>query len=159
MHLAPVHQHRTLFFLGSNLLYEATEMIDGILLQTVEGLGDAPPDPTGYEIWESLHSEKQEIILSIQSEGSLCQTGVISSHEVELSEESGWAIEWRHRGQLEARLREISEAQDRLFEGAYGRCTDCGGQIDSRRLEADPAVSLCITCRKSVETKVMSFTL
>jgi RNA polymerase-binding transcription factor DksA len=134
-------------------------MIDGILLQTVEGLEDAPPDPTGYEMWECLQGKKKEVTFEIQSEGPLCQPGVNGPQEVELSEENTWAIEWRHRGQLEARLREISEAQNRLIEGAYGRCTDCGGQIDSRRLAIDPAASLCVTCQASAETEVMSFTL
>ena len=130
-------------------------MIDGILLQTVEGLGDEIPDLTDFEIWECLQAEKEEVTLEILSEGPLCQSAASGPQELEISEETSRAVEWRHRGQLEARLRKINEAQDRLMEGAYGRCADCHGLIDSRRLASDPAASLCITCQRRAETDLV----
>jgi len=133
--------------------------MDGILLQTVEGLGDAPLVRTGCEIWEWLQGEKEELAHDLLSEGPLCQTAVSGVQEAEASEENGREIEWRHRGQLEARLREVNDAQDRLLDGAYGRCTDCGVEIGNKRLAADPAVSLCITCQQSTETEVMCCSL
>lgn len=133
--------------------------MDGILLQTVEGLGDAPLVRTGCEIWEWLQGEKEEVAREILSEGPLCQTAVSGVQEAEASEENGREIEWRHRGQLEARLREINDAQDRLMDGVYGRCTDCSAEIDSKRLAADPAASLCITCQRSGEPETVSCTL
>ena len=133
--------------------------MDGILLQTVEGLGDAPLVRTGGEIWEWLQSEKEEVAHELLSEGPLCQTGVRGVQEAEASEENGREIEWRHRGQLESRLREINDAQDRLMDGAYGRCTDCGAEIGSKRLAADPATALCITCQRSVEAEAVFCTL
>ena len=131
-------------------------MIDGLFLQTVEGLGDPPP--TGLEIWECLQSEKEEVTGDILSEGPLCQTAV-SGPEVEVSEESDRSVEWRHRGQLEARLREINEAQDRLMMGDYGRCMNCGSAVDGRRLAADPAATLCILCQKNTESEFSACTL
>ena len=133
--------------------------MDGMLLQTVEGLGDPPPVSMGGEIWEWLQGEKEEIAHEIMVEGPLCQTAVIGAEEAEASEENGRELDWRHRGQLEARLREINDAQDRLMDGAYGRCTDCGGEIGSQRLEADPATSLCVTCQRSVEREELFSTL
>jgi RNA polymerase-binding transcription factor DksA len=102
--------------------------MDGMLLQTVEGLGDAPMVRTGGEIWEWLQGEKEEFAQELLSEGPLCQTGVAGVQEAKPSEESWRKIESRHRGQLEARLREINDAQDRLMDGAYGRCIECGGR-------------------------------
>jgi RNA polymerase-binding transcription factor DksA len=134
-------------------------MMDGILLQTVEGLGDAPLVPNGCEIWECLQGEKEKVAGEILSEGPLCQPAASGPQEAEISEEDGRAIEWRYRGQLEARLREISEAQDRLMEGTYGRCTDCGTEIDGRRLAADRAASLCIICQESTEAEVLVCTM
>ena len=125
--------------------------MDGILLQTVEGLGDAPLVRSGCEIWEWLQGEKEEVAHELLSEGPLCQTVLDGAEEAEASEENRREIEWRHRGQLEARLREINDAQDRLMAGAYGRCMDCGAEIGSQRLTADPATSLCITCQKSAD--------
>jgi len=133
--------------------------MDGMLLQTVEGLGDAPMVRTGGEIWEWLQGEKEAVTKELLWEGPLCQTEVSGVQEAEASEENGREIGWRHRGQLEARLREINDAQDRLMDGAYGRCADCGAEIGSNRLAADPAVSLCITCQRSIEAEVVSCTM
>ena len=126
--------------------------MDGMLLETVEGLGDAPMVATGGEIWEWLQGEKEEVAQELLSEGPLCQTGVAGVQEAEASEESRREIEWRHRGQLEARLREINDAQDRLMDGAYGRCMECGADIGYKRLTADPATCFCIACQRSAET-------
>jgi RNA polymerase-binding protein DksA len=125
----------------------------------MEGLGDAPLVRTGCEIWEWLQCEKEKVAHELLSEGPLCQTAVSGVQEAEASEENGREIEWRHRGQLEARLREINDAQDRLMDGAYGRCTDCGTEIDNRRLAADPTASLCITCQRSAESEAVFCTL
>jgi RNA polymerase-binding transcription factor DksA len=127
--------------------------MDGILLQTVEGLGDPPLIRTGCEIWEWLQGEKEEVAHELLSDGPLCQTAVSGVQEAEAPEENSRELEWRHRGHLEARLREINDAQDRLMDGAYGRCTDCGAEIDSQRLAADPAASLCIACQRSIEAE------
>jgi len=133
--------------------------MDGILLQTVEGLGDAPLVRTGGEIWEWLQGEKEEVAHELLWEGPLCQAGVSGVQEAEASEENEREIEWRHRGRLEARLREINDAQDRLLDGAYGRCADCGAEIGGKRLAADPAVSLCITCQRNTEVDAVCCTM
>jgi RNA polymerase-binding transcription factor DksA len=131
----------------------------GGALQSVEGLGDAPLIRTGCEIWEWLQSEKEEVAREILSEGSLCQTAVSGVQEAEASEENGREIEWRHRAQLEVRLRDLNDAQDRLIDGAYGRCADCGAEIDCPRLAADPACALCITCQMSTESETVFYTM
>jgi RNA polymerase-binding transcription factor DksA len=99
--------------------------MEGMLLQTVEGLGETEPyRPSGNEIWEWLESERQDVASEISSEGPLCPLAVRDAQEVEASSESDREIEWHFRGQLEARLRELNEAEDRLRTGAYGHCED-----------------------------------
>ncbi len=129
------------------------------MLETVGVLGDGPVVRSGCEIWERLQSEKEQVTRDILSEGPLCHAEVSGILEAEASEEYEREIEWHHRGQLTTRLREINDAQDRLMDGIYGRCTDCRAEIDRRRLAADPAASLCITCQKTVESEVVFCTL
>ncbi len=45
------------------------------------------------------------------------------------------------------RLR-IKAALDRLEDGEYGYCTDCGEDIARSRLETNPAVALCLSCAR-----------
>ncbi|MDA8264985.1 MAG: TraR/DksA C4-type zinc finger protein [Actinomycetota bacterium] len=41
---------------------------------------------------------------------------------------------------------ELSAGLERLKAGKFGRCEQCGGEIDPSRLEALPAARMCIAC-------------
>jgi len=128
-------------------------MDDGLLLQSVEGLGDTPSMGTAFMateggIWNSLQSLKEEVSQDLLYEGSLCQSNQGGLEEIEVGATNSRDLEWLQRSQLEARLRAITEAQDRLLEGSYGKCVDCGSKIYFGRLVADPAVSLCLDCQR-----------
>lgn len=45
---------------------------------------------------------------------------------------------------LDAEAREVEVAQQRLEEGSYGTCVDCGKEIPAGRLEAIPEANRCI---------------
>jgi DnaK suppressor protein len=133
------------------------EMMDGMLLQTVQGLGEPLP-LIGCDIWEGLQSEKEEVARKLLAEGPLCQSaeGMLES---EASEEYSREVAWRYRQHLEARLRDLNEAQDRLMNGTYGHCCNCGAEIDRARLAADAAAALCLGCQRSTEAEVVYCTL
>ena len=40
----------------------------------------------------------------------------------------------------------IDAALSRIKNGQYGRCTECGSEIPSQRLDAIPFANLCIDC-------------
>lgn len=48
-------------------------------------------------------------------------------------------------------LAAIDEALQRLDEGTYGVCVNCGAQIAPERLEAMPWATLCIDCKRREE--------
>jgi RNA polymerase-binding transcription factor DksA len=123
-------------------------MEDGLLLQTAEGLRDSTFMAAGGEIWNWLQNLKEEVSQDLIREGPLCQNETSGLRENEASVSNGREIEWLHRGQLEARLRAITNAQDRLLDGSYGKCIDCGKKVHTGRLIADPAASLCLDCQR-----------
>ncbi|MCK4607642.1 MAG: TraR/DksA C4-type zinc finger protein [candidate division Zixibacteria bacterium] len=47
----------------------------------------------------------------------------------------------------------IDEALRRIKDGSYGKCLNCGKQINKERLEAVPYARLCIACKSSEEEK------
>lgn len=124
--------------------------MDGMLLQTVEALGDSSEVEPGGEMWELLQAEKEAISQEILAEGPLRRDS-IPVNETEPSEDFAQSFEWLHRAKLEERLRALNDAQDRLIDGGYGICLECGQRIGNKRLIADPAVSLCVTCQSIVE--------
>ncbi|MBI4480254.1 MAG: TraR/DksA C4-type zinc finger protein [Acidobacteria bacterium] len=51
-----------------------------------------------------------------------------------------------------ALLREIEEALERLRDGSYGTCLDCGMPVSKKRLEAMPWVRYCVSCQERRQT-------
>ena len=49
------------------------------------------------------------------------------------------------------RLREVEDALDRLEEGTYGICEDCGAAIKLERLKALPFTTCCVRCQEKRE--------
>jgi RNA polymerase-binding protein DksA len=47
---------------------------------------------------------------------------------------------------LEKELKEVSDALERIGNGNYGICENCGKEIDIERLRAYPAARTCIKC-------------
>lgn len=76
--------------------------------------------------WNRLHGEREEI----------CQS-LLREHGFVADERREW---------LQARLRKVDDALDRLMSGSYGNCSKCGQAIDEARLEIDPALALCMSC-------------
>ena len=50
-------------------------------------------------------------------------------------------------------LEEIVAAQQRIAEGSYGECEDCGEPIDIRRLLVMPAARRCAACQSVHERR------
>ena len=48
-------------------------------------------------------------------------------------------------------LKRIDAALRRIEEGTYGTCAACGERIAPARLEAQPAVTLCLPCAEERE--------
>jgi len=55
---------------------------------------------------------------------------------------------------LEASLRDVEKALERIKKGTYGICKYCNKEIDEKRLRARPASSSCVECKKSFTQEV-----
>jgi DnaK suppressor protein len=49
------------------------------------------------------------------------------------------------------RLQEVDEALDRIGNGTYGICEECGGQISLKRIEVRPVAKYCVPCLTQLE--------
>ena len=50
-------------------------------------------------------------------------------------------------------ISKIKEALERLDQGTFGICEECGGDISDERLKARPVTTLCINCKKKQENE------
>ena len=48
-------------------------------------------------------------------------------------------------------LDQIEAAIERIEDGSYGQCKECGGKIPKSRLEAIPYAALCVRCASQQE--------
>ena len=76
--------------------------------------------------WDRLHGEREDI----------CEA-ILKDHRAGGDGRTEW---------LQARLRRVDDALDRLLSGSYGNCSKCGQAIEETRLDVDPALSLCLHC-------------
>ena len=63
-------------------------------------------------------------------------------------EVSSYADEISIIAKLESELRDTIKALGAIEKGEYGVCKYCGQVIDEKRLEARPASSTCVACKK-----------
>lgn len=59
-----------------------------------------------------------------------------------------WEINLALRESVQEKIKSIEEAIERLRQGAYGLCEDCGNPIAPERLEILPHTTLCIDCAR-----------
>ncbi len=98
-------------------------------------LAEIPIGGKGGFVWNRLHGEREEI----------CETLVnISGPDSDV-----------YRELLQARLRKVDDALDRLMSGSYGKCSQCGRSINEIKLDVDPTSALCLDCSASKSQSVI----
>jgi DnaK suppressor protein len=121
----------------------------------------AAPEVSGgryAELKKILEDRRREILNEVQSrikdvraEGAGgVTTGVVDAvetSEADIQEDIEFALI-----QMKAEtLQRINEALDRLDEGTYGRCFECGEEISEARLRALPFAVRCKDCEEARE--------
>jgi RNA polymerase-binding transcription factor DksA len=66
-------------------------------------------------------------------------------------------VNFATRSLLVARVNRLAEALERLRDGDYGTCQECGEPIAPARLKAMPEVSTCVRCQDQLERAARRF--
>ena len=112
-------------------------------------LVEIPLKGNGGLVWNRLHSEREDVCEALLKE--LPSNPQTRLQEFSATEGVGRASTW-HRDLLQARLRKIDDALDRLMSGSYGSCVRCGRWIEDPKLDFDPAIAFCIECWQREQT-------
>ena len=73
--------------------------------------------------------------------------------------ESSRTIELRKRDRERKLLQKIQKAIQKIEEGTYGTCEECGDEISEERLRVRPEATLCIKCKEEQEKLEKQFGL
>ena len=108
------------------------------------------------EIRKKLFSQRRDLFRqAAQTEEELLwlETDVESETEERGQGEKMVQLLDRLDGRMKAEIEAIDRAFVKLESGRYGRCEQCGQAIPQSRLEALPAVALCLACAGAGETQ------
>ncbi len=95
--------------------------------------------------------------LQIEADKTVHEMGDNASHFPDpadrATQESDRTFELRIRDRERKLGNKIREALDRIENGIYGICDDCGGDISEARLKARPVTTQCIDCKTEAEER------
>lgn len=59
-----------------------------------------------------------------------------------------WEMALARKEYIEAQIKSLQQALERAQAGAYGRCQNCGREIEPERLEILPSATTCADCAR-----------
>lgn len=83
--------------------------------------------------------------------GALGDNSPFSDPTEEVQVQGEREVSFATRSLLVERANRLAEALDRLREGEYGTCEECGEPIAPARLKAMPEVTTCVRCQDKLE--------
>ena len=107
-----------------------------------------------YEYFKTLLQNKRKTLLqeAAQTIEEIDETSeVVADSTDQASLESDRAFLLRIRDRERKLISKIDEALNRIQNGTFGTCMECGEPISQKRLEARPETTLCIECKESAE--------
>lgn len=116
------------------------------------------PQKTFEKIKQVLQRQEKEIekeLKSIETDDPVKGDGLAESSEPGTD---SWMADVHGRAQvlgqnLQSLLVRTKDALANLRSGKYGKCENCGKQIEPERLEAIPTATLCLLCSKKKTTR------
>lgn len=102
------------------------------------------------EVLEGLLDEIMQ--KSLETIEDMTESGEIYADPADrATAESDRAFTLRIRDRERKLVRKIQKALQRIEDGDFGICSDCGDEIGTARLKARPMTTLCIQCKSKQE--------
>lgn len=112
--------------------------------------------PTPFQ--DRLLQERQQLLqrIAAQRGGLVSRVEMAAKHDVRVSDARAQAIteineEFAMNEHETAELAAIDAALERITQGGYGQCIDCGVAIPEARLHAYPMALRCFACQTAAE--------
>ncbi len=94
-----------------------------------------------------------EIIENVKAEGQEVEVREsLTGDNVDLAlDEREKTMNWKLKARRDLYIKKINIALEKLEEGSFGECEECGGMIEKGRLLARPTATMCIHCKEEQE--------
>ena len=121
-------------------------------------LGKATPAKDVNLATRKMLTEMREKLIAEISENLIPESLIASSDIGDLVDQAG---DERDRelsllltGRDKEKLSAINEALEKVKEGTYGICEECGDKIGQGRLKVMPLAKYCVTCQSKIEREI-----
>lgn len=106
---------------------------------------------------------KQSILKKLDAEENRIRKSLLADVKDFEELQSGWQecdspaernlreVEWGQFSVLQKELGEVEDAKQKLADGIYGLCEECGVEISVKRLAAIPGARRCLVCQEQTE--------
>ena len=104
--------------------------------------------------FESLLKERKQALLAGAEktvDGLTQQPGHFPDPNDRATQESDHIFNLRIRDRERKLIAKIDEALERIKDGSFGICEECGKDIPESRLQVRPVTTLCIKCKEKQE--------
>lgn len=106
---------------------------------------------TQEQLKKKLLAEQEDILKQLREMGEVPDMGSDTEGEV-AEEEADEAEEYSKnlgiKQVLKERLNDIKNALDKILRGEYGKCENCGMEVEAEVLKADPESRYCKAHKK-----------
>ena len=128
------------------------------MVKKVKDPAGLPPDEylTEEELWElytQLVNQREALLEStVKAMNELTEFKDNDPDSLDLAvSQSNRDLSLRFANRERRMLNKIRHSLQRIQEGEYGVCSDCGDEIGFRRLSFRPVATLCIDCKTQQE--------
>ncbi len=113
-------------------------------------------DKKVLEQWLDERSEALEVLISQSTSSSIQQNYIDLNGGVGDQADASLVDQIADQALMDVsrhmdELNDVRQAQQRMREGSYGLCMDCGNSINPARLHANPVALRCMPCQEKWE--------
>lgn len=113
-------------------------------------------DKKVLEQWLNERSEALEVLISQSTSSSIQQNYIDLNGGVGDQADASLVDQIADQALMDVsrhmdELNDVRQAQQRMREGSYGLCMDCGNSINPARLHANPVALRCMPCQEKWE--------
>ena len=100
---------------------------------------------------ELIVKKKKEVLKNSEKKSEFLQDMIGGDYIDTLNENTGNQLNFKLQSRDRIYLNKLNQALQKIQEGSFGECVECGEKISIKRLLARPVAEMCICCKEAAE--------
>ena len=100
---------------------------------------------------ELITKKKNEVLRNSAKKSEFLQDMIGGDYIDTLNDNSDTQLSFKLQSRDRIYVNKLNEALQKIQDGTFGECTECGAEISIKRLLARPVAEMCICCKEAAE--------